>query len=274
MTDGLNQRAITNITELTWCETEKLLSSLLRKKITIRPHESKFGKLAECLDGKLEKHAYSVFHLSPNNAFGLTALTYPFLHQMTNILYGGVLNPNDPVRDSPGNIGVIIAEKISEVIMEGLSTACKEYGKLVYQIYKTVTLPTLISKLSMDDEVYLMHYKIIMGDVETELNIIIPVVYLLKFLPPDTDEDGNYVRKDAVWRSAIQNQVIDSRVMVVAALPEVTMKMSELLALKSGDIIPIGDPTIVDVCLNDTRVFRATAAQANETRIIKILSEC
>src|SRR3990167_1735466 len=74
VTDGLNQRAITNITELTWCETEKLLSSLLRKKITIRPHESKFGKLAECLDGKLEKHAYSVFHLSPNNAFGLTAL--------------------------------------------------------------------------------------------------------------------------------------------------------------------------------------------------------
>ena len=72
---------------------------------------------------------------------------------------------------------------------------------------------------------------------------------------------------------AIENQVVDSNITIIASLPEINFKAKDLMSLKNGDLIPIGDPTLVDVYLNDVKLFCANAAQANSKRIIKILGE-
>ena len=44
--------------------------------------------------------------------------------------------------------------------------------------------------------------------------------------------------------------------------------MSDIMKLKSGDLIPIADPTDVFLCLNELKLFRASAGQANNKRVV------
>ncbi len=269
----VNYKALANVIELTWSECEKVFSSFIRKKVNVKPKGAQLGKLSYCLEGKIEKHVFGVFHLTTTNDFCLVVIALPLLHQMINALYGGVMNSKEPIIEYPGNIGLIVAEKICELALEGFCIACKEYGTVNFERTKTVTLPNLISKLSMEDDIYALTYTTTMGEVESDLAFMLPVQFLHKFLPINNIQDEERLKQNHAWRDVIKNQVIDSDITVVASLPELILKTKDIVAMKSGDLIPIGDPTVVDVYLNDVKLFCANAAQANSNRIIKILSE-
>lgn len=271
--NSFSQKALANVAELTWSECEKLLASFLRKKVLVHIKETSFGKLAECLEDKADKHAFSVFQLMPNNFYSLVVIGFPLLHQIINVLYGGLVNSQETIAESPGKVSSIVAEKLAEIIMEGFSSASKEYGSVTSEIIKTVTIPNLISKLSMEEEMCSMTYTITLGEHESVFHLLIPIGFLHKFIPASIIVDADQTTKHHSWRHSIEHQVIDSDVTLIASLPEIKMQAKDLAALKSGDLIPIGDPTVVDVWLNNLRLFRAAAGQANANRIVKIIGE-
>lgn len=129
--DKLNTKALANIMELTWSEFEKIYSSFLRKKIVVKPKSTAFGPLSEILENKKEKHVYSVHQIMSKSYFSLTVVSLPLLHQAINLLYGGVTNAEDPIIEAPGKIGVLIAEKIADLVMDGfISCARLDFRKL------------------------------------------------------------------------------------------------------------------------------------------------
>lgn len=268
---AVNTHAMKNVMELTWSECEVLLSSFLRKKISVRLKDMPHGKLSDFLDS--EKHVYTVFLLEPFNSYCLVIIDLTVLHYMVTYLYGGHKNSNnDTVIESPGRIGVIVATKISQIILDGFVQACREYGTITYQTIKTVTLPNLISKLAMEDRVFSLNLSATFGEKETSLSIILTEEFVFKFLPANAIPEIQASETQS-WRTAIQKQVIDSFVTLSASIPEVTLKASELVALKPGDLIPISDPTVVNICLNNLKLFSGMAGQANSTRVVKILDE-
>ncbi|MEO8400434.1 MAG: FliM/FliN family flagellar motor switch protein [Gammaproteobacteria bacterium] len=266
----LNNKSLKNITELNWSEVEKILSSFLRKKIVVQSKSAHVTRVTDALTGKTEKHVYSVFKLIPSNYYSLVVLDMPLLHQAINFIFGGQTNDKEPVIETPGKVGIIIAEKIAQLCMEGFSQACKEYGNVNYEAIKTVTLPNLISKFSMEDRVYTMELSVLFGEVETSLSVMVAADFLHDFIPAIIVELGN---QDDSWRTTIESQVVDSDVTISVALPEIDMMVNDLVTLKSGDLLPIGDPTSVYISLNDTKLFIGNAGQANSSRVVKILSE-
>lgn len=269
----LNYKALSNITELLWFECEKAFSSFAKKKIAVKTKEVKFDKLGKLLANKADKHIFTTFQFTPNNDCCLSIIDMSFLQQMINITFGGVIDSKEAIMDSPGNIGKMLAEKLNEIILNGFMAACKEYGKINFTKINTVTSPKLISKMNMEDEVYSMEYIVNLQDIETKFTLQVPVGFLQQYIPVTTIPEKDQMNKENSWRTIIENQVIDSMVTIRASLPTVTIKVNDLLALKSGDLIPIGDPTAVNICLNNVELFRASAAESNSTRIVKILSE-
>lgn len=268
---SLNQKALKNISELTWSECEKNLSSFLRKKILVSSKSAKFTKLNEALQDKTEKYVFTVFKIFPQNHYAVALVNLPLLHQAINYLFGGLTNDSGTVIDSPGKIGKIISEKLCQLSMDGFMQACKEYGNITYETVKTVTLPNLITKLSMEDVVFAMDLSVAFGEMETLLSIFVADDFFYELIPFHAHE---MVTVDSEsWRSAIQSQVVDSTITVSVSLPEVSMKASDLMSLKNGQLIPIGDPTNVYVCLNNKKLFLGTAGQANSNRVVKILNE-
>lgn len=104
--------------------------------------------------------------------------------------------------------------------------------------------------------------------------MVIPVEFLQHFIPVNIDDqEGSRARVNQLWQKAIEHQVIDSMVTLVVSLPSVQLNASELVSLKEGDLIPISDPTAVEVYLNNVKLFDAMAGQSNSNLIIKISQE-
>jgi flagellar motor switch protein FliM len=268
---SVNQKALSNIKELTIAECEKNFVSFLRKKITVKPKSSRIGKISECLEGKMEKHVYSIFKILPNEHYGMAVVDLTLLHHSINLLYGGQFTPGEPIIESPGKIGVLIAEKICEVGLSGFAQACGEYGQISFEMVKTILQPSLTSKISLDDDVYLIEMNVLFGETESSFSIMVTKTFISDYLPAKPASikhvDSNF------WRSAIENQVVDSHVMVHVTLPDLSVKVNDIVNFKSGDVIPIEDPGLVYICLNNLKLFRATAGQANSKRVVKVLSE-
>lgn len=266
------QKSLEKFHEMAAADCTRNLTSFLRHKISVKSKSISEMFVRDHLKDSEEKNVYTVFLASPNDCYGMVIIDLCMLDQVINYLYGGHNTDKATAMTSPGKIGIIIAEKLSEIILEAIVSSSKEYGKFSYQINKTIAIPTLTSKVSMDDKVYVLNFNVFLGELETTLSITLPSQFITQFFSFKMVEEAKPVESN-FWRSAIETQVVDSYVNINAVLPDVNMKITELLSLKPGDLIPIGDPTSVYVCLNNLKLFRAVAGQANSKRVVKILSE-
>lgn len=266
--------ALTNINELVRSECEKNLTSFLRKKVILKTKSFNLSKVSACLSANPEaKNIYSVFRLSPNEHYGMILVDMALLHQMINLLFGGKINDKEQVIENPGKVGNIIAEKLCQLCLTAFSQACEEYGTVTFDILKTTTSQNLASNLGLEaeDQVYMMDLSIFFDEIETSLKILITEDFLIQFIPSKVE--GNKHREKDFWRTAIKTQVVDSFVTIHVTLPDVSMKVKDFMALKEGDLVPISDPTMVYVCLNNLKLFRASAGQANSKRVAKIINQ-
>lgn len=264
--------ALTNIGELVRMECEDILVSFLRKKLIIEPKQFETIKLSQYLKDKDQINSYSAFRINwKKTCYGLMIIDMPFLHQAINLLFGGQINPEEPIITNPGKIGFLVAEKICNIILSGFASACEEYAEFTAETIKTSTYPNMTTHINMDEDFYLLNAPIAFDKIETALKIAIPVSFLNELITTHYGKT-KHIDKD-FWRSAIKSQVVDTYVTISVTLPDVAMKMQEFMGLQEGDMIPIGDPTVAYVCLNNLKLFRALAAQSNSKRVAKIVNQ-
>ncbi len=265
--------ALVNINEVTRAECEKNLSSFLRKKILIKTKLNTNTYVAKALEDIGDKKIFSMFRVLPNNYFGIFVLDLSLLHQSINLLFGGKLNVNEPVIENPGKIGTIVAEKICQLFLSGFAQGFQEYGELNCEIIKTTRLVNLVTSMGMsnEDPIVLFDWSIFLDEIETPFQLLLSEELLNQIIPP-RKEDNRHREKD-FWKTAIKTQVVDSLVTVNVTLPDVSIRVNDFMALKEGDVIPISDPTLVYICLNSIKLFRASAGQANSKRVAKITSQ-
>lgn len=265
--------ALTNINEILRTELEKDITSFLRKRVILKTKSFHLTQVSEVFKNQTDKYIYSIFRISPNENYGMVCVDMPILDHTINLLYGGKLNTKEQVHDNPGKIGILIAEKIAQMLLSSFTFACQEYGAVNHETVKTTASTNLATNLGLneDDMIYLMELSIFFDEIETTLKFLISEDFLIQFIPVKS-ESHKHKEKD-FWRTAIKSQVVDSIVTIHVSLPDVSMKVKDFMALKDGDIIPIGDPTVVYVCLNNLKLFRATAGQANSKRVAKIINQ-
>ncbi len=265
--------ALNAINDLSRMEYEKTLIAFLRKKIVIKNKPFNLGQLSEIIKASQEKNVYIVFRiLSKKDCYGMFIAGLPILHQTINILFGGQVNKeDDSVMEVAGKIGPIVSEKICLLCLGSFANAVQEFGGFTFELNKTSTLPNLTSNLNMEDQFYCLDTSVFFDEIETGIKMLIPEDFFNEFIRAKMGQMKH--RDKDFWRSAIKSQVVDSYVNVSVSLPDINMKISEFMSLKEGDMIPITDPTLVYVCLNNLKLFRALAAQANSKRVAKIVSQ-
>ena len=265
-----NDHALQTLTELTRSEYEKSLSTFLRKKIGFKVKNFSITKLAACLD-KTGQSVYTTYQFQPMKRFGVIITELPLLHQIINLLYGGQFNPSEPTIEKPGKLGIAMSEKIAQLLLTAYVKACAEYGNVKYDIIKTSLHLNVNVNLSLTDVVHLQEYVITIEETEFPIKFLIAEKFLNEFIP-GKKEANKFSEKD-LWSNVIKSQVADSYVSVSVNLPEVKISAQEFMALKEDSLIEISDPTLVYVCLNDVKLFQASAGQSNNKRVAKIISQ-
>lgn len=75
---------------------------------------------------------------------------------------------------------------------------------------------------------------------------------------------------DLRWSKALQEEVMDVEVKLVAKLLETKLSLRDLMELQAGDVIPVRMPEACTVYIEDLPTFRAKMGQSNENIAIKI----
>lgn len=277
--------AVSNIIELFSKESQLRLSAFLRKKIFV-----KFDTIGSCLFQDID-HDYTKllmlnFHVFPHEKHGLITFDFVFLHSVINLLYGGVVNSNETIMRGLGKSGFKIAGKVSEIFLAVLQEAMIEHLKIHLKISDVSTQLSSVFKQGNSEKCYNISFLVIIDSLVCNLNLVIPEnMFSNRVLEADsglksesefseeTIDSHEMVSPSSIFDEKTKKELIDSNVMVSVNLAKITLKLKDVVNLKAGDVIPIGDPTVVYVALNNKNLFKASAGQSNLRRAVKIVDK-
>lgn len=268
-----SSQTLSNICDLTRNELEKSLTSFYRNKIFLKSNPANVTRASSSLSNEENNNIYIAFRLLPIESYGIININYNLIHQTINLLYGGKINPNDKIITNLGKVGMIIADKLATMFLDAFIIGCKDFVNATYECLKTTTTLNLAFNygIERDDEVYVLDYSLVLDENENKLKIFIAQELVTNSFVKKMDT--NKVRQKDFWREAIKSQVVDSIVNVNITLGDIRMKVEEFSKLKEGDLLPIDDPTHVYVCLNNYKLFHATAGQSNSNLVVKITQQ-
>lgn len=257
-------------------ESQSKLSSFLRKKVFIR-----FNSVSSGLYDEIE-HDYSRllmlnYRISPYDKYGLISFDFIFLHSVINLLYGGTISNNEPVMRGLGKSGIKIAKKVTEIFLNVLQDAMTEFLKAQVKMTDISNQLGAVFKQEKYDKCYNVSFCAHFDSVTCNLNIILPEKIFEHSEIGDIANAGmaainntEQLADAPIFDEKTRYELIDSHVTVSINLPNIPLKLRDVVNLKAGDIIPIGDPTTVFVKLNDKKLYKASAGQANQRRAVKI----
>lgn len=267
--ESATQVSLKNINEVIRLECEKSLSLLLRKKLSVEIKKYRIENLASLSTQIASQSVFAIYSIQPNNYYGLMALNLSFIHQVINILFGGQLLPDESVIEKPGKIGVIVSEKIAKECIPACAAAFAEYVKINCEVIKATSTPIFSPYLTMHARMYVIDFSVYFDTIETKLYLAVPEEALQVYLPNEAFA-YSLPAEDDNWKSVIGEQLLESSVWLTANLMEKQIALKDFLQLKKDDLIEINDPTDVTLMLNDMRLFKATAGQSNDKRVVKI----
>lgn len=252
-------------------ECQRVLSSFLRKKISISLDSvTPFVPDQYQADGK--KELVLSFQTQPRIHYGIIFFDFLFLHIVITVLFGGELDPNEPVMNRSGKLGMKIATKLAELCLQAMEKIIKDYLKIEMtltnlnpQLYHFVNQDKLISFLCFNLGI---HYE----STTTQLNIVVPGhLFDAKIeelsVPVEINEEES---PDDSLERLFESQLQDSMVEISVSLPDIKLRVNDALDLKTGDIIPIGDPSSVMIYLGSKKIFKGQAGQIKQKRVVKI----
>ncbi len=270
-TSTINTHALNVIYDTFCTELENKFTVLLRKKVTVKSKPPTVVVVSECIKQLHERDIHSGYKLNPSEAHCLVSIEYPMLDQSINLLYGGKMQEKIGEENWCGKIGLITSEKISRLVMSCFSDACKEYGKVESEHYKTNRVISNVNNMEDADKVYFSDVNLSFEEFTGKVSLFVHDSFFNNLIPATTGRDGHQERD--FWRKAIKSEVMDSYVTIGTHIQDVKLKVKDFLALKEGDVLPITDPTLVFVCLNELKIYRGVAGQSNGKVVVKVVSQ-
>lgn len=269
-----NNKKIINITESFIVDGSQKLAAFLRKKLSIE-----LSSLSTCLFEAIEHDAVKTvtvgFQIEPSGKFGFIMFDLALLHAAINLLYGGQVGNKETVIKEAGRAGGKIANKIAELCLSVFQDTLNEHLKMDMGLsHQSVPLYLVFNqKLDMSCT---FAFKVSIEGVSGRLHLVIPETILASIITESiTDNDLAQDDNDSEYHFSgqLKQDLIDSKVTIYAVLPDVSLLVKDVVNLQAGDIIPIGDPTLVYVTHNQKKLFKATARQLNSRRIVEIVDK-
>lgn len=268
-TNPLENKKISGIIDNFVSLFQRSLSAFLGKKMELGFNSSKFSTVSE-LNITNPPYILSSVRFAPQNLSGLVFFDYAFIHTIIDILYGAGNYKSDVIISNLGNLGMVIAKKIIELCMASLQEAISEYEKTQITHLKTTEQTSLILNQPLSDQFFDLTFHADFNGVNCLFHIAIPDA-LFEEMTIKEDIETIENQEPLVIKNTIKKDIIDSTVTLIASLQEIKLSITDIMNLKSGDVIPIHDPTIVYLSHNQKVIFKASVGQLNSSRVVKIL---
>lgn len=245
------------------------LSNYLGKKITVELDQMELIESQSMLDA-LRDVIYASYSMNNEREMGVVILDYALLDMFIDFLFG-YDSPGEAKKEFAfGACSLKIAQEIAQFSLTVFEKVISEYTQFQCSLQRATTSIKDISHQRVAPNCYEIVFRVNVKKLSRSMRIFIPqaiierIVYGTDMKSPGTNQQDEEALKDQ-----LKNDIIDTTVNLVAVLPAIKLRFNEVLNLKSGDLIPIDDPTQVELCVDNKKLYKAQVGQVNSYRVVK-----
>jgi len=181
---------------------------------------------------------YASFHLLPGDANGILQMDLSLAFPIVDLLLGGPGSPDQGVREV-SEIEEMLLEGVSQVICHELDLVWRPLG-LQVTFEQRQSAAQMLRLMPAQEKTLTLTFEATMADSKGMMNIAFPAVVssaLLRKLA--TELICQRPRGPAVHQESILKRLLGSRVDLELDTPLVAVKLTDLLAMGTGCVLPL-----------------------------------
>lgn len=197
-----------------------------------------------------------------------------FVLELLDLFFGGTgaVQADLPTEFSPA--GEAMVGRLGEMIAVPLAAAWEPLARVSFSVGRCEANAAMLAGFDGDDAMIVTRFGIARGAGKPAFVDLVYPVSALK--PHGTALTGKVVARaaaeDAAWQTALTRAAMGIRFPVRSVLAEPTIRLSKLLALQPGDVIPISFGQDVPVMVGGDRLGTGTVGASNGHAAIRLTS--
>lgn len=212
--------------------------------------------------------------LGMDDRTALLVLDGRFVLELLDLFFGGTgASPAEMPREfSPAAEAMV--GRLGQMIARPLTAAWEPLARVTFTIGRCEANASMLADIDGEDAMIVTRFGIAPGkDRPSFVDLVYPVSALK---PHGTALTGKVVAKaaaeDAAWQTALTRAAMNIRFPVRSVLAEPTIRLSKLMTLQPGDVIPISFGQDVPVMVGSDRLGTGTVGTSNGYAAIKLTS--
>ena len=170
------------------------------------------------------------------------------------------------------------SERIIEIVSDGirrcLESSWKDLMPITIRHAGREVNPQFATLVESTDSVIICSFVIQLPNIDSAS---FDIIYPLQTLKPIASLLRSRVQSDVVeddtsWRDKLQNSILNIPLPVSAILSEPQIKVSKMVRLKEGDILPLGPVDGVNFFVKEKLLFKAEIGESNGQAAVSLKS--
>jgi len=209
---------------------------------------------------------YASFHLSPGDATGFLQMDLSLVFPMVDLLLGGEGGVPQGTREV-SEIEEMLMESVAQVICQELDLVWRPLG-LQVSFEQRQPVSQMLRLMPAPEKTLTLSFEVTMGASQGVMNVAFPSVVSSALLRKLASElVYQRPRGPAVHQESIMKRLLDSAVGMDLGTPLVLVKITDLLSLQAGAVLPlrihIEEPARLRLQRRDCWLARPVRSPAN-----------
>ena len=164
-----------------------------------------------------------------------------------------------------------VIQMLLKLIFEDYKDAWAPVMKVEFEYLDSEVNPSMANIVGPTEVIIVSSFHIELDGGGGDFHVVMPysMVEPIRELL-DAGIQSDKMDTDVRWSKALQEEVMDVEVKLMAKLLETKLSLRDMMELQAGDVIPVKMPESCTVFIEDLPTFRAKMGQANDNIAIKI----
>jgi flagellar motor switch protein FliM len=201
----------------------------------------------------------------------LCVLDGAFLLEVLDIFFGGTGAVPSPLPREFSPAADAMAERIGAVLADPLRAAWEPLARIDFEVGHPEASAAMLPGIDGEDAAIVTRFGIAAGDAAPVfLDLLYPVPAMKPHGPSLTGKVLDKAEPDPAWRNGLTRAAMHIRFPVRSVLAEPTVKLSTLMALQPGDVIPISFGAEVPVMVGRDRLGNGVVGVSNGQAAVRL----
>ena len=207
----------------------------------------------------------------PARGQALIVLDGQFILELLDLFFGGTGSASPELPREFSGAADALVERLGRQIAGPLSATWEPLAKIEFTVGHPETNPAMLADIDSDDAVIVTRFGIASGiAAPVHLDIVYPVAALKPHGTALTGKVVGSAEPDPGWRNGLTRAAMHVRFPVRSVLAEPIVKLSMLMDLKAGDVIPISFGPEVPVMVGRDCLGVGTVGAANGKAAVRL----